>query len=222
MSAKSVCGIGYHQGHEFLQALEKAGLTSELAQEVISAKGNRKAVAMMAALEGVAPQDDHFQLTTTFDITVPDDYDHFTRLDTFRMEHKKEFYYYNDAITDANFGHPSMKLSPGLKFKVKVFQITERVTSDDCLKFLKSQKGNCLLGAQGASLIYEQKKAELPKSHWYASFDEKDNLWEDAGGCHRVPCVCAHSDGDFDFNLGLFECPWFSACCLLCFCDENE
>ncbi|MDO8493176.1 MAG: hypothetical protein Q7S19_01370, partial [bacterium] len=121
--------------------------------------------------------------------------------------------------TDANYGHPSLKLSPGLKFMVKVFQITDTVSSDDCLKFLKAEKG-VLLGAQGASLAYEQGKQHLIKGRWHASFDEKENLWEDSGRYRRVPDVRANSGGGFDFHLGLFEYPWDAGHCLLCFCDE--
>jgi hypothetical protein len=223
MSAKSVRGevIGYHQGRELLQALEKAGLTSELAQEIIGSRGNRSARAMLSALSGAVLTDDRFQLVKSFGIVVPENYDYSTRLDTFRASHKKEFYYYNDAITDVNFNHPSFKLSPGLKFSVKVFQITETVTSEDCLKFLKSQPKSVLLGAQGASLVYEQRKSELPKGRWHVSFDEKENLWEDSGRYHWVPSVYAPSAGDFDFPLGYFEYLWPADNCLLCFCDEN-
>ena len=223
MSAKSVGdkAIGYHQGHELIQALEKAGLTSDLAQEIIGSRGNRSAQSMLAALPGAVLTDDRFQLVKSFGIVVPADYDYSTRLDTFRTAHQKEFYYYNPNITDANFNHPSLKLSPGLKFGVKVFQITERVTSDDCLKFLKSQPKGVLLGAQGATLVYEQAKDKLPKSRWHVSFDEKENLWEDSGRDRRVPFVCAHSGGGFDFDLGYFEYPWGAGHCLLCFCNEN-
>ncbi len=79
-------------------------------------------------------------------------------LDTFRATHQneenKEFYFYNDAITDANYAAiATTKLTPGRKFLVKVFGITERVSSDDCLAKIKVEKGT-LVGAQGASLAY--------------------------------------------------------------------
>ncbi|MDO8493281.1 MAG: hypothetical protein Q7S19_01935, partial [bacterium] len=143
MSAKSVRGsaIGYHQGHEFLKVLEKAGLTGDIAQDVINSRGNQKAKLMMSTLEGVILRDERFTLVKSFGMTVPENYESHNRLDIFRAECEKEFYYYNPNITDANYGHPSLKLSPGLKFMVKVFQITDTVSSDDCLKFLKAEKG---------------------------------------------------------------------------------
>ena len=200
MSAKSMCDkISYTQGHELFLALVRAGLTPEIAQEVINSKGNKKAKAMVAAVWQESKKDDRFQSVSSFDIIVPEDYDHATHLDAFKRERGKEFYYYNDAITDENFGKASIKITPGRKFKVEVFQITKTMSSEACLKFLAEQ-GAILTGAQGASLVYEQAKDKLPKGRWHVSFDKKDCLWVDSGGRHRVPFVDACSDGDFKFN----------------------
>jgi hypothetical protein len=87
--------------------------------------------------------------------------------------------------------------------------------------FLATQKA-IHTGAQGASLVFEQKRGELPKGKWYASFDEKDRLWKDADGYHRVPYVNAYSDGDFDFNLGYFGPVWHGNNAFLCFCDIEK
>ncbi|MFA6324604.1 MAG: hypothetical protein WCX46_00005, partial [Candidatus Paceibacterota bacterium] len=57
------------------------------------------------------------------------------------------------------------------------------------------------------------------KGYWYLSFDEKESLWKDADGDHRVPGVCAGSDGGFEFVLGCFGDDWHDHSCLLCFCD---
>jgi len=43
-----------------------------------------------------------------------------------------------------------------------------------------------LVGAQGASLAYEQGKDKLPFDRWSVSFDEKEALWY-AGYNYRVP-----------------------------------
>ncbi|MDD3102107.1 MAG: hypothetical protein PHE59_03110 [Patescibacteria group bacterium] len=170
--------------------------------------------------QALAPfkKDSRFKLANAFEIVVPKGYDHATRLTVFKATHGKEFYYYNPEITDKNFDKATTKLLPGRKFKVKVFQITETVNSEDCLKFLKTQKA-VLTGAQGASLVYELAKNKLPKGHWYISFDKKDSLWIESGGVHRVPGVFRRSDGDFEFYLGNFEHGWDDDCCLLCFCD---
>lgn len=220
MSATSVCdALG--KTHELMLSLKKAGFDDELIQQVINSKGNKHAKAMYSAVTGGAQVDDRFGLINTFSIVVPQGYDHATRLGSFREKHRKEFYYYNEAITDKNYAKATTKLEPGRKLKVKVFQINERVTSLDCLAHLRSQKA-VLVGAQGASLVYEQKKDELPVDRWSVSFDEKDALWEDGGGYLRVPYVFRYSGGGSGFVLGDFEDGWSDGYCLLCFCDESS
>lgn len=174
------------------------------------------------------PKADKFELLTTFEVMVPDGYKHETRLADFKAEcqpeveteeRKRQFCYYNPNITDANYGKATTKLVPGRKFQVKVFGIRrgKQVTSDECLDKVRLENG-VLVGAQGASLAYEQGKDNLPKGKWYASFDEKEALWCN-DGCHRVPFVSARSDGGFSFGLGNFENDWDDDDCLLCFCE---
>ncbi len=86
------------------------------------------------------------------------------------------------------------------------------------MAFLATQKA-IHTGAQGASLVFDQKRDQLPKGKWYASFDEKHRLWKDAHGNHGVPDVDASSDGDFWFGLGYFEDVWDVDDAFLCFCD---
>jgi hypothetical protein len=63
------------------------------------------------------------------------------------------------------------------------------------------------------------KKDEFPIGKGTISFDEKDNLWEDADGHRGVPFVRRYSGGGWSFDLGYFERPWVSDYVLLCFCD---
>lgn len=221
MSAKSICDMGLTQTSEFVASLGRAGFTANLAQQIITAPDNALAKTMYAALSGATTLDSRFALVTTFDITVPADYVHATQLATFKKEYAKQCYFYNEAITDANFAKATTKLTPGRKFKVKVFKqaVAGTTTSEELMAFLRSQKA-IFTGAQGASLVFAQKRQELPKGYWYCSFDEKEALFEDAGGYRGVPRVSADSDGDFDFYLGYFEGPWHDGPCLLCFCDE--
>lgn len=153
-------------------------------------------------------------------ITVPDDYDHATRLASSNEQNRHKFYHHNDAINDANFLNPSRILKPGDRFLVRAFKqvVPGTTTSEERMAFLATQKA-VHTGAQGASLVFEQKRDQLPKGFWYASFDEKDRLWEDAGGYHRVPCVSAYSGGFFSFGLGSFEDAWLSNDAFFCFCD---
>ena len=175
---------------------------------------------LAALIEECSRPDVRFRFVTSFSIVVPQGYDHATRLAKFRNEHEKEFAFYNGDITDGHFAKATTMLAPGSKLKVKVVQITETVASEDCLAFLRNQKAR-LLGAQGVTFAYEQGKDKLPKGRYYASFDEKDALWEDPAGHHRVPGVYADSGGDFFFLLDYFESAWVGAGGLLCFCDEE-
>jgi hypothetical protein len=158
---------------------------------------------------------------TEFVLTVPADYKHDKQLDTFAKANKKKFYSYNSDITDKNFSKATTKLDSGKKYKVKIFPILETVTSEDCMSFLKSQRA-ILVGGQGESLVWDSNRDQLPVGKWTVSFDEKDALWIDSVGYHRVPFVFRNSDGDFFFNLGCFECEWYADYCLLCFCDEES
>lgn len=164
--------------------------------------------------------DPRYEALEPFVIIVPNDYVHKNRLSTFEKKYKKEFYFYNDAITDKNFSNPSVVLKSGRKLLVKPFAIKpgKRITSEDNLTLIKSQNG-IFTGAQGASLVYELAKDKLLKGKWYISFDKKDRLWKDAVGYHGVPFVHRNSVGGFEFNLGYFEGGWDGGYCVLCFCD---
>lgn len=153
-------------------------------------------------------------------ITVPDDYVHETRLTTFGEQNRKKFNYYNDEIIDKNFPNPSRILKPGDRLHVRAFKqaVGGTTTTAERMAFLATQKA-IYTGAQGASLVFDQKRDQLPKGKWYASFDEKDRLWADAVGFHRVPRMYCDSDGDFEFSLGFFEGAWDDGNAFLCFCD---
>ena len=142
-------------------AVRKLDLSKEQAQEIIK-NGGKMQAEVRDVLSKYSVADKRFTFVNTFEIIVPANYKHETRLNSFSKENKKKFYYYNDAITDKNFAKATTKLEPGRKLKVKVFQINSRVTSTDCMDFLKSQNA-VLTGAQGVSLVYEQKKEELVK-----------------------------------------------------------
>ena len=154
-------------------------------------------------------------------IEVPADYVHATQLGTFRKLNHDKFYYYNDGIADENFGSPSRILKPGDKLWVRAWkQIdSDETSSEERMNFVRSIDANAhWIGAQGASLVFDQKRTELPKGYWYASFDEKDRLPVLDGG-HRVPGVSAYSDGDFSFRLGYFGNPWDDDDAFLSFSD---
>ncbi len=169
-------------------------------------------------LAGVNTADPRFILSTTFQFTVPENYNHPTQLASFEKENRKKFYFYNDNITDANCAKATNKLIPGKTYEAKIFGITKQVTSEDCLAFLKTQKA-ILVGAQGISIVWQQAKEQFPKGKWTVSFDEKDALWQDADGYHRVPRMDQLSVGDWCFVLGYFGDAWDDDYCFLCVRD---
>lgn len=151
-------------------------------------------------------------------ITVPDNY---VAVKELASLNRKDFYYFNPDATDKNFSNPSRVLKPGDKLRVRIFKQTVpgSTTSVERMEFLKKQNA-VFTGAQGASLVYKQKRTELPKGYVYCSFDEKDCLWEGSDGNHRVPYVGANSGGGFEFDLCDFGSAWRTDDCLVCFCDE--
>ena len=157
-----------------------------------------------------------------FTITTPSNYNQGTYLDEFkgRAEGLPTTYYYNENLTSKNFPNPTYRLEPGKKYKVRIFPILKRVTSEDCLAFLCKQ-GAKLVGAQGLVVGYDQKKEEFPKGKYIVFFDEKKNL-PLLDGDHRVPRVDACSDGDFGFNLGYFEDDCSEGHCLFCLSDSEK
>lgn len=153
-------------------------------------------------------------------ITVPDGYVHEKRLTTFGKQNREEFYHYHKEITDENFPNPTRVLKPGNKLRVRAFKqvVDGTTTSEERLVFLATQKA-VLTGAQGESLVFDQKRGQLPKGKGYVSFDKEERLWADVDGDRRVPCVSCSSDGGFEFSLGYFGSVWGGGDAFLCFCD---
>ncbi len=154
-------------------------------------------------------------------ITAPADYDHVTCLTKFMARNRKKFYGVDENITDVNFSNPSRILKPGDKLHVRVIHqiVPGTTTSTERLDYLRQQPGNQFVGAQGLSLVFDQKRDQLPKGKWHSSFDELDRLWKGADGYRRVPGVGASSGGGFRWNLGGFEYGWDGGDTFLSFCD---
>ena len=154
-----------------------------------------------------------------FLFTVPSDYKHDTQLDDFSIRTKllKTTYYFNDNLNSKNFAEATKRLTPGKIYRVQVIPILSKVSSEDCITFLK-KKGVILVGAQGLTLLQSKLPKEFPVGKLTVSFDEKDAL-PFLDGFHGVPYVHASSGGGFGFSLGDFGNPWFEDVCLLCFCE---
>ncbi|MFA6436714.1 MAG: hypothetical protein WC242_01160 [Candidatus Paceibacterota bacterium] len=202
-----------------IRQLPRPGEIEQATAEAWSkSQGDLNEVLKRALLQGAVP-DDRFALWSTFLVKVPLDYSHSTQLALFANNHRGEFNYFNEKITNDNFANPTHRLIPGKTYVAKIFLIRKPpISSPDGLAFMKSQ-GAYLVGAQGLSVVYEQAKEKFPKGKWVISLDEKEACWKDETGAHRVPRVNQRLDGGWVFNLDCFVRGWGYDCCLLCLCD---
>lgn len=204
-------------------AVRALGFSKDEAQEIIKAGGTLQE-QMKPILQKLAMVDQRFgPAVKDFEFTVPVDYKHDTQLDTFAKKTKKlkTTHSFNDDLSDKNFAKATNKLEPGKKYRVRIFPVLERVTSEDCMTFLK-KLGAVLVGGQGVTLLQDTKADEFPVDNvgkWTVSFDEKDALWEDSDGNHRAPCVYRDYYRNWEFGLGYFEGDGNDGHCLLCFCE---
>ena len=110
-----------------------------------------------------------------FEIMVPNSYKHQTQIDSFVGSH----YQFVDIVgyyADRYFKNASNNLVPGKTYEVRFYPINARVTSEECIEFLKSKKA-IFVNAQGLTLVWDLRKGDLPKDYgWILSFDEKDAL----------------------------------------------
>lgn len=164
-------------------------------------------------------------------ITVPANYVHGTQLASFEVQYRnlkengwKMFYGWNTSSNDANFPNPSRILKPGDRLLVSAYKqiVGGTTTSVERMDFCRKQPGNVWVGPQGNSLVFEQKRDQLPKNFWYTSFDEEQHCWKDSDGEHRVSCLLASSDGVFRWNLGILEKVWYDFHAFLCFRDLSK
>ena len=155
------------------------------------------------------------------EIIVPDSYDHTNRLAEFIRRNRNKFQGFDDSsIIDANFSNPSRVLKPGDRLIVRVFSqtVSTLTTTDERLAFLATQNA-VHVGMQGLSLVFEQKRSQLPKGRWYVSLDEKKHLWRSPACSYMVPIIEAHSNGAFCFTLVPFEYNSYETTDFLCFTD---
>ncbi|MBI4155623.1 MAG: hypothetical protein HY507_00110 [Candidatus Zambryskibacteria bacterium] len=157
-------------------------------------------------------------------ITVKADYVHGKQISSFLEKYPKMFYDYDKNITDANFPRPSRILKPGDKLWVRAYKqiVGGTTTSEERMTFLETQNVAIYTGAQGSSLVFEQKRDQLPKGFWYASFDKEERLWKDSDGNRGVPGVHADLNGDFNWSLGYLEGVWDVNRAFFGFCDLSS
>ncbi|MFA5358588.1 MAG: hypothetical protein WC310_02060 [Patescibacteria group bacterium] len=163
-----------------------------------------------------------FELVTDFGlIVVPDNYNHATQLASFRSKYPELFGNRSQNMVDSRFALVSHVLRPGEKFWVLGFKNLKAylspTTNEQRLAFIKSQEG-FLVGAQGLTLVWEQRsQLFLPRQH-YASLDVKKALprflghgsKSRAGHGTIVPMLNLLEKGQTEFVPITFNCNQYS------------
>jgi hypothetical protein len=202
------------------EVLKVVALDKDSMQRLLG-NGGKFQEGIIALVANLSASDNRFRLLNKFMLRVPKGYKHATQLTTF-AEHANgkidRFFFCSSIVTDANYDRATQQLVPGKSYGVKIFLIKQRVTSEDCLAFLDSQRA-ILVGAQGLSLARQLRKKEFPAGEWTVSFDKKEALWQDASGDRRVPFVSQLPEGNWEFDHGSFEEGWDAGDCFICFCD---
>jgi len=198
---------------DFLQKLRNGSITLEGFEQFLNPyQENLQAIFGLKLKDVKASK--KFTFFKSFNITVPADYQHDNQLSKFAKNNKQKFGYYNDKINDANFNKVSHQPESGKTYEAMMWFINKNETpsSEEILQLLAENR-ILLTGAQGLSVVFEQKPEEFPKNKYTVSFDEKDNLWY-ADGDHHVPGINRDSDDAYNFNLGYFEYDWNGVYCV--------
>jgi len=165
---------------------------------------------------GNQPVDHRFRFVTSLGIIVPSGYDHAARIAAFRKAHAGEFADFNSDVSDEHFAEQAtVRLESGRRIRCEVMQAVCGVSSDECLRYLKSRQA-LLLGAQGPTIVCEQGKEKLPKCRWLVSFDDRPSLWNDSKD-ERIPFLMVVASEVPVFGLCYFADGLAEGDCLLCF-----
>jgi hypothetical protein len=92
------------------------------------------------------------ELLDSFELTIPEDYIHYTQLDGFYTNNRRKFTDYDKNIIDTNFSNVSHQLKRGKTYTIDIFKKLEgsNINAEDFLVFLSTFVDNPVLtGAQG-------------------------------------------------------------------------
>lgn len=142
-----------------------------------------------------------------FDVTVPVGFNPAIYIDeeSVNVQKEKTTFYYNNDFNSKNFAGTTTPLIPGKTYCAHFVPKMLTTTSEDDINFLLKEQNAILVGGHGLMLAYSQHKDMFPKARNIISFDQKDGLWKDEVGYHRVPKIKLDWQGDFYFELSLFE-----------------
>ena len=121
--------------------------------------------------------------------------------------------FFPDEYLGEDFSHLSAVLTPGKRFRVRVFGLAIGSASSvsEVITFLKEQ-GCVFLGIHGASLMFQEKIGFLKQRKLYVSFDATT-------GNHAVTCIehFRMTGGSTQDKTGRQEIPLDHRCGFLCF-----
>ena len=201
----------------FADVLREQNFSKEEVEAIIKAKDMLRQQIKLV-LQTLAMVGERFgPAILDFPFTVLTDYEYDTQFGVFAKKAKRlnTIHHFDDNLNSENFAKVTTRLTPGKTYRVRMFLILSRVSSEDCLTFLK-QQGALFVGVQGLALLWDNKANNFPVGRRVVSLDEKDTLWKDFNSHHRTPHVLCFSDGDAEFGLGFFENDLKEDQCLLC------
>lgn len=159
-----------------------------------------------------------------FRLRIPDDYNHDTRLSSFKHKNKltlrniftRKFSEINidENITDENFNRVTDRLAPGENIIIKLIPVLDNdrygITPDEGISFLHLKEA-LLVGPHGLTLLYEYFSVYLPKERDIISLDQKKLLWVDEYGYSRSTCLSVEDSPSVAIGaLGLKLTPYYS------------
>ncbi len=109
------------------------------------------------------------------------------------------FYYVNQLCID-NHTFTQDALKHGEHYSIKIFEVKKEVSSQVCIEFMRNH--NCILLDLTALIILRELNRELFQiEHWTLLFSDKDTLYRDVAGNHRVPGIYRRSENEFALSL---------------------
>jgi len=191
---------------------------AEATSKSLAQKGeNKRALKETDSGQGHLPVvDGRFKLVNSFEITVPKDYNHSTHLDQFRSKYDSDFTNYTSVISDGCFPNASAVLRPGQRFLIKVFQVREDMSHEDCLSFLEKNNAS-LVGVRGLTLAWHLYEEEFPSGNYIYSLDKVDNLHWNKNFRRYYPGIFRRNEDRGNFELRSDESLLMVGKYILCF-----
>jgi hypothetical protein len=159
------------------------------------------------AQEESLPLEKHFGPTMSeFTFSVPTDFDHAKCIDLYTKKVKEVRYisfYCQNVFNSDHFSKVTNQLEPGKTYQVKIFPIVAKTTVEDCIAFIKKQKG-LLVGGPGMILIQDFEKDQFPVGKYTISVDAKHMLWKE-GDCVKIPYIYRFSSSGWWIDMHCFD-----------------